>query len=253
MRKTDYSVIAANYDKARVMSRQNIELWLDMVATYSHAPTGARALDLGCGTGRFAIPMAEYLGYQVTGADASEAMLNKAAEKDSTGAVNWDHQNADSLNYEDKLFDIVFMSHLLHHVDDPQKVLKNCARILKSGGHVFIRYGAIEQIRNDAAHTFIPEIVAVDEARTPTVKQVEIWLNEAGFEKITSHDIRQKTFQSSADHLKAVKLKNNSVMSLIADDAFNRGVARMEKYIKDNPDDPWLLRDDLTLTYGVVK
>ena len=252
MKKADYSIIAGNYDRARAMSPHNIELWLDMISTNSNAPVGARVLDLGCGTGRFAIPLANHLKYQVNGADASEAMLKKAAEKDTAGAVQWDCQNADSLDYDDDIFDIVFMSHLLHHVDNPSEVIKSCARILKPGGHIFTRYGAIEQIRNDPAHTFFPEIVAIDEARTPTVPQIEQWLEKAGFHDIASQEIRQITFQSAADHLDAIKLKNNSVISMIPGDAFERGIIRMSKYVEENPNDPWLLRDDLTLTYGQI-
>jgi len=41
-----------------------------------------RFLDLGCGTGRFSIPVAERLGYLVTGADNSEEMLARAKSKE---------------------------------------------------------------------------------------------------------------------------------------------------------------------------
>src|SRR5512136_730128 len=130
MKKADYSKIAPLYDKGRVLSEQNIELWLDAVARLSKAPEGARLLDIGCGTGRFAMPLAEKLHFKVTGADFSKEMLDKAREKDIGGLIIWDKQDAQNLTYPDNAFDIVFMSHLLHHCDNPEKVIRECFRVL---------------------------------------------------------------------------------------------------------------------------
>ena len=134
MKKADYDKIASFYDKGRSLSDRNIDLWLGLIAKYSSAAEGARALDLGCGTGRFAIPMAERLGYRVTGADASEEMLAKGKEKDVAGLVKWDIQDAQRLTYPDNSFDLVFMSHLLHHVDSPSAVINECRRVLNAPG-----------------------------------------------------------------------------------------------------------------------
>jgi SAM-dependent methyltransferase len=46
----------------------------------SLVPAGARVLDAGCGTGRVAIRLAE-LGYDVTGVDLDESMLEVARER----------------------------------------------------------------------------------------------------------------------------------------------------------------------------
>ena len=58
MKKADYNRIASFYDQGRIISDENIGLWLDLVKEFSKTAVGARVLDLGCGTGRFAIPMA---------------------------------------------------------------------------------------------------------------------------------------------------------------------------------------------------
>lgn len=56
----------------------------------NHPPPGRRLLDLGCGTGGFAIEMSSR-GYDVVGVDHSEAMLARARRKaESRGArVEW--------------------------------------------------------------------------------------------------------------------------------------------------------------------
>ncbi len=250
MKKADYSKIASVYDKGRNLSEQNIDLWLDVISRLAKAPRGAKVLDIGCGTGRFSIPMAKKLGYRVTGADFSTEMLEKAREKDTAKLVKWDKQDAQNLTYLDNSFDIVFMSHLLHHCDDPDKVIRGCRRVLSERGVILVRHGAIEQIRDDAEHTFFPEALAVDEARIFSLRQMENCLKEAGFSNITSEEIVQQTFVSAVDHLERVRLKNTSTLTLIAQDAFERGTEKLEKYIASHADDPWLLYDRMTLTAG---
>ena len=47
------------------------------------------------------------------------------------------------LIYGDGAFDVVFMSHLLHHVDSPEAVIGECYRVLNTYGVLIVRYGAI--------------------------------------------------------------------------------------------------------------
>ena len=250
MSKADYSKIASYYDQGRSISNQNLDLWLGLIAKYSKASTSANILDFGRGTGRFSIPLANRLHLQVTGADSSKEMLAEAKKKDANGLVTWDQQHAEDLTYPDNSFEVVFMSHLLHHVDSPLRVLRKCKRILNPKGSIIIRFGAIDQIREDVEHTFFPETIPIDESRTPTINMVEQWLSNAGFSDIVSEEAIQKTYDSGLSHLNATKAKNTSVLSMISPEAFENGIKRLSKYIEENPNDPWLLFDKMTLTVG---
>jgi ubiquinone/menaquinone biosynthesis C-methylase UbiE len=250
MKKADYRKIASVYDKGRALSEQNINLWLDAASRLSKAPANTKLLDLGCGTGRFAIPLAEKLHFKVTGADFSKEMLDKAREKDIGGLITWDKQDAQNLTYPDNTFDIVFMSHLLHHCDNPDKVVRECFRVLSSQGIILVRHGAIEQIKEDPEHTFFPEALALDKARIYSLRRLENCLIKAGFLNIVSEEITQQTYRSAADHLERVRIKNTSTLTLIPQDAFERGLLKLGEYVAEHPDDPWLLYDTMTLTAG---
>jgi len=250
VKKADYSKIAKFYDRGRSLSEQNLELWLGLITEDSGATHGARVLDLGCGTGRFAIPMAERLGFDVTGADSSEQMLQKARAKDTGARVKWEHQDAIDLTYAPASFDVVFTSHLLHHVDRPDEVIRECYRVLRPHGGLLVRYGAMEQIRDDVEHTLFPEVAEIDEARTPSVEDAERWLHASGFIEVRSQEVVQQTYRNGEEHLRAAGAKSTSVLTMISPEAFETGLARLDEHVREEPNDPWLLFDRMTLTVG---
>ncbi len=250
MKKANYNRIASFYDQGRIISDQNIDLWLDLVKEFSRASASAKILDLGCGTGRFTIPMATKLRFSVTGADSSWEMLAKAKQKEGADTVIWDYQDAERLTYPDDSFDVVFISHLLHHVDSPLRVIRECKRVLRNSGTMLVRYGAIEHNRNDVEHTFFPETLAIDEIRIPSVRTVESWLANTGFAGVRSKEIVQQSYETSIVHLNAAKVKHTSVLTMITQEAFERGLHKLQEYIKSHPDDKWLLMDTITMTVG---
>jgi len=69
-----FDIIADIYDISNPL-REDISFWLKMAEEY-----GGPILELGCGTGRILIPIAE-AGYEVVGLDISKKMLNILMEK----------------------------------------------------------------------------------------------------------------------------------------------------------------------------
>ena len=98
------------------------------------APSGS-ALDAACGTGSQAAQLVG-LGFDVTGVDASEAMLD-VARTNVPGATF--HQGMlQSLPLADASVDVVTCSLALTHVPDLGPVLAEMARVLRPGGSVVL-------------------------------------------------------------------------------------------------------------------
>ncbi|MBA2277892.1 MAG: class I SAM-dependent methyltransferase [Chloroflexia bacterium] len=70
---TPYDAIVDAYDIEHLTFVDDIELYLNLATA-----AGDPILELGCGTGRVLLPLAE-AGFQVVGIDASTAMLDRAA------------------------------------------------------------------------------------------------------------------------------------------------------------------------------
>ena len=78
VQKANYRHIAGTYDASRPLLDQTVETWIALIAQRI-GPRRRRVafLDLGCGIGRFALPIADQLSYAVTGADSSSAMSDE--------------------------------------------------------------------------------------------------------------------------------------------------------------------------------
>ena len=245
--KADYSQISEVYDAARTPDRPHIEWWLTRLAEAGGLGPGKRLLDLGCGTGRWTIPLVERTGCAAVGVDSSPAMLAKAREKDRQGRVTWLLGNVLAPPVQAQTFDCALMSLVLHHLAEPVVAFRAAFEALRPGGVLLIRQGTLEDISDDPAHRFFPEAVTIDRKRPPLRVEVETWLGEAGFENVIAEPVRQRTHNSPQDWLLEAEPRVCSVFRLMSDEAHARGLARLREHIEAHPDDPWLVEENMTL------
>lgn len=101
--------------------------------------TGLKLLDIGCGGGLLAEPMAR-LGFAVTGVDASEKNIKTAmahAGPQNLG-IDYRHGSAESLVDAGEAFDVVLNMEVVEHVADLPAYLNACAKLVKPGGLMFV-------------------------------------------------------------------------------------------------------------------
>ncbi len=100
---------------------------------------GLSLLDIGCGGGLLSEPMAR-IGFQVTGADASEKNIG-TAEAHARGqnlALGYRTATAELLAAEGLQFDVVLNMEVVEHAGDVDALLAACANLLKPGGLLFV-------------------------------------------------------------------------------------------------------------------
>ena len=96
---------------------------------------GLRILDIGCGGGLLAEPMAR-LGATVVGADAAPRNIPVAQlhAEQSGLAIDYRHTTAEDLAEAGEQFDVVLNMEVVEHVANPQSYLTACRVLLKPGG-----------------------------------------------------------------------------------------------------------------------
>ena len=96
---------------------------------------GLRLLDIGCGGGLLAEPMAR-LGAEVVGVDAAARNIPVARlhAAQSGLAIDYRHGTAEALAAAGERFDVVLNMEVVEHVPDPAAYLAACRALMRPGG-----------------------------------------------------------------------------------------------------------------------
>jgi len=107
--------------------------------TSAVATANKRVLDVGCGTGFLAVPLAKG-GAQVTGIDLSDRHIGTLAGHAQeqgvtvTGVVG----SAAELPFEDESFDVVYLASVVHLVSEPGPLLREAERVCRRDGALVV-------------------------------------------------------------------------------------------------------------------
>ncbi|AIM15445.1 MULTISPECIES: demethylmenaquinone methyltransferase [Neobacillus] len=135
-----FEKISDNYDKMNsVISFQQHIRWRKDTMKRMNVQSGAKALDVCCGTADWTIALAEAVGPngEVIGLDFSKNMLkvgNEKVRRLGLKQVKLIHGNAMELPFPDNSFDYVTIGFGLRNVPDYLQVLKEMYRVVKPGG-----------------------------------------------------------------------------------------------------------------------
>lgn len=112
--------------------------WTDLVAKAAVVKTGSRVLDVGCGTGVFARDAARRVGPEgfVAGVDPNPGMLVVAMRV--APELQWREAVAESLPYDDGMFDAVVSQFGLMFFSDRVIALREMMRVLAPGGRLTV-------------------------------------------------------------------------------------------------------------------
>lgn len=118
---------------------------------------GLSILDIGCGGGLIAEPMAR-LGASVTGADAAAGNIAVAAlhAKEQGLAIDYRATTAEALAAEGQRYDVVIALEIVEHVADPAAFIATCNDLVAPGGML------IASTLNRTAKSFAAAIIGAE-------------------------------------------------------------------------------------------
>ena len=101
---------------------------------------GGRILEIGVGTG---LSFDDYdAGTEITGIDMSAPMIARARERAASGRYPFVKDltvmDASAMMFPDATFDCVVGQFVITLVEDPERVLSECARVVKPGGQIIL-------------------------------------------------------------------------------------------------------------------
>jgi ubiquinone/menaquinone biosynthesis C-methylase UbiE len=225
--KYDATDIPELYDKARRLPDETIMLWLNRIAYHAEGVLLNIIVDLGCGTGRFTIPLHNRFKNTVFGIDPSRKMLNKATD---TEGIAFIQAYAEQIPLVESAVDMVFCSQVFHHLRDKHAALDEIRRILKPDGVFCIRNSTVENLDSILHLKFFPRAYRDDHTLLPGRHEILTLIPKHGF-ALKGHEIVHQLFAHSRRELiDKIRMRGLSDLAVIPDTEFHEGLEALEQY-----------------------
>jgi ubiquinone/menaquinone biosynthesis C-methylase UbiE len=104
-------------------------------------PPGARALDVGCGTGEITARLASlFPGASLVGVDLEATHLERARRRcaEFGDRVRFQQDDALQLSFPSNTFDLVVCRHVIQAIPDAPRALAGMARVARPGGRIHV-------------------------------------------------------------------------------------------------------------------
>jgi ubiquinone/menaquinone biosynthesis C-methylase UbiE len=224
MTRADFSKVATVYDAGRGLPVEAMDVWRGVVQRHLPGQTNLPGLDLGCGTGRFTVALAEWLSCHMIGIDTSGAMLAQAQPR---AAVSYLLARAEEIPIVGGACDFAWLSTVVHHFDDLLLVASELRRVLRPGGTVLVR--SWFPGRPDVTHfQYFPRAKQIAET-FPAVAEVEGAFAKAGFRLQAIESVSQMSAPSLRAFCDQVRTRADSTLLGLTDEEFANGLRKLKR------------------------
>ncbi len=212
----------------RITRKAEAELLAERATEGLARAAEATAIDVACGPGTFARPLAVRVGRAI-GVDLTPAMIEKArAEAARDAIVNIEFVCSDvyAMPFAAGAGDIVSCGYAFHHMTDPARALAEMARVARPGGRVAIIDIIVPEPFDPAPQTAIERERDSSHTNTLTVARFRALFRDAGL-RVRSEDVHENFNDFDA------WMRNAA--SAPGDDTYARTRKRMEKFMTGDP------------------
>ena len=207
-----YSWLTRFYDPVVALSTREKVFRAKLLAQAEIHP-GDRILDLGCGTGTFAIMLkTRHPAARVTGLDGDPDILIQAQKKKLSAGVDitFDQSMSYSTPYSEGEFDTVFSSLFFHHLKsvDKLRTIREVYRVLEPGGFFHVcDWGRPSNWVSRVMFLCVQLLDGLEVTRDNIEGRLPSFIKEVGFEEVNQLG-RVETVMGTLDFISAKKPRN---------------------------------------------
>ena len=222
--KIDYDELADSYEETR-----NFEPIIYEILSYLLHPTKEdRILDFGCGTGNYLKKFSVDYDASIYGVEPSPHMRKIAQKKISADHIlDGNHLHIPFANNQ---FNKIYCTDVIHHIEQLDLCFKNLLHTAQTGAKFCICTESSQQLAEKYWIKYFPSIVQVDLKRFHQIESIVQTGEAAGWVYKTTLQTESTVLDSiSPNFMRRVRKKTLSVLNLIPDEEYEKGISRMEK------------------------
>jgi ubiquinone/menaquinone biosynthesis C-methylase UbiE len=225
--RPDFGPLAETYDRLRPVDDNWWELFELLVERGDLG--GRRVLEVGCGTGRLALALAER-GARVWAVDPSEEML-AAARSHAGPQVRFKRAEAEALPFKAGWFERAVLRLVVHLVERP-RAFAELSRVLRPGARIVLATFGAGQFE-DWLSDLYPAVAEIDRGRFPDEDELHAELETAGFAEVRATRLRQAGRLGRAEALERIRGRYVSTLRLLDEATYEEGLARAERELPE--------------------
>jgi len=220
--------MSRDFDAGRALSSDALAVWRAALAPYV-GPTDS-VIDVGSGTGRFAVLVAEWFRTVVVGVEPSSGMRRQAARSGRHPNVFYVGGRAEHLPLRDASSTVALLSNVYHHVADRQACARELGRVLQSGGRVLVRGAFAGRLGEITLFDHFPEAKVVCE-QFPSLEATVETFTGSGFTFEAVERVVQQTCSSLSEFAARTRLRADTTLALMTDETFMARQAALERAV----------------------
>ena len=235
MARISYDERTAEAFKAvREVPRDGLLEWREAVRRHLRPSQGVTLVDIGAGTGAFAVAFCDWFDLKVLAVEPSAAMRGQIPP---TPAIQVLEGNASALPLPDDSADAAWLALVIHHVPDLEAAAREIRRVLRPGAPVLIRQGFPGRCDGVELVRWFPETARAVETY-PSVADTCEAFGAAGFRQEALEQVRETYPASLADFLGQVDTfrQADTTMRSLTEDEFLRGKERLRSAVRQAED-----------------
>jgi ubiquinone/menaquinone biosynthesis C-methylase UbiE len=223
----DYEgAMSRDFNAGRALSSDSLTVW--RAAFEPYLTRGGRAVDVGSGTGRFAVLIAEWFGAVVIGVEPARGMRDVAATVAKRPSVSYVGGRAEQLPLRGLSLDVALLSNVYHHIVDRAACALELHRVLRTDGRVLIRGAFAERLGEITLFDYFPEAKTICKG-FPTMEETVKTFTGSGFRFEAVERVVQQTCSSLSELAGRTRLRADTTLALMTDEAFMTRQAALEQ------------------------
>jgi ubiquinone/menaquinone biosynthesis C-methylase UbiE len=214
--------MSRDFNAGRALSPDSLAVWHAALEPYVRR--AASIVDVGSGTGRFAVLVAEWFRTIVIGVEPSGGMRQVAATSGRHPNVFYVGGRGEQLPLRGKSSAVALLSNVYHHIADRPACARELHRVLCPGGRVLVRGAFAGRLGEITLFDHFPEAKVVCE-RFPSMEETVDTFTNSGFTFETVDRVVQQTCSSLRELAARTRLRADTTLALMTDETF---IARQE-------------------------